>query len=379
MANAWKEVEWIASESLIHLEDALNIGRIATRDKTAEFNRTPDGYAKGGTVNIVTNPVYDAKEFATEIEIQEIRSTSRPLTIEKLFDVSATITAKERRLDFTDFSSQVIMPAAYAIAEKVEAYLGSKITNAAGMYASDDLFASAADMALAKKAATFQQVSPTGRFCLVNDTLEAKLLGAAYFNSSNSRGDAGSAVFTNGSMGHAMGMDFYSSLHLPESSAVAGTCVGQTNNASGVNNKVGSLTLTTDATTGTAKVGDHLKIAGVRRHLIVGVQANATATSITLRDPITDIIPDNAAITVVSSGNTNVFMGAIFDDSCLALASPILDPASDKPSFSVSNNGYSMRVVQGYDQKAKTETISIDMLCGAEVYDPRRVTALYEF
>lgn len=379
MANAWREVSWIASEALNHLEDALNIGALATKDKTADFNVKPNGYAVGSSVDIRTNPVYKAEEFTTDIVIQDIRSSTRPLRIEKLFDVSASMTAKEKRLDFEDFSSQVIKPAAYAIAEAVENYLGTKILNAAGMYASSTLFATAADMALAKKAATFQQLSPTGRFCLVNDTLEAQLLGAAFFNTYTNRGDTGAEVFTSGSMGRAMGMDFFSSLHLPTSSSVAGTGVGVTNNTSGTLNKVGMTALTTTSTTGTFKVGDRLLVAGVRRPLIVKTQVNSTGVSIPLVDPITEIIPDGAAITVISSGNTNTFMGAIFDDSSLAIACPMLDPASDKPSFTTSNNGYSMRVVQGYDQVHKVETISLDMLCGAELYDPRRVTALYDY
>lgn len=378
MANAWKEVAWIASEALNHTEDALRITALASKDKTADFNSKPNGYSVGSTVDIRTNPVYEAKEFTTAIEIQDIRSSSRPMTIEKLFDVSASLTAKEKRLDFEDFSSQVIKPAAYAIAEKVEYYIGTKILKAAGMYVSSSLFATAADMALAKKAATYQQLSTTGRFCLVNDTLEAQLLGASYFNTYTSRGDDGSMVFRHGSMGHAMGMDFFSSLQLPTEANLSGTGVGVTNNNGTANNRVGMSILTTTSTTGTFKVNDRIQVAGMRRPMRVLTQVVATGTAIPLVDPITEIVPNAAAITVIGSGTTNTFMGAIFDDASLAFASPMLDPASDKPSYVATSNGYSMRVVQGYDQTSKTETISIDMLCGAEAYDPRRITLLYD-
>jgi hypothetical protein len=378
MANAWKEVAWIASEAINHTEDALNIAALCAKDKTADFNVKPNGYAVGSTVDIRTNPVYKAEEFTSAIVIQDIRSSSRQMSIEKHFDVSAKLTAKEKRMDFEDFSTQVIRPAAYAIAEKVEDYLATKILHAAGMYVSSDLFGSSADMALAKKAATFQQLSPTGRFCLVNDTLEAKLLGAAYFNTYTNRGDKGAQVFTTGSMGYAMGMNFFSSLHLPTEANLAGTGVGVTNNTGGTTNKLGMTALTTTATTGTFKVGDRVQVAGARRPMRVLTQVTVGGLSIPLVDPIQEIIPDAAAITVIGSGATNTFMGAIFDDSSLAIASPMLDPASDKPSFSVSNNGVSIRVVQGYDMTAKTETISLDMLCGAAAYDQRRITALYD-
>jgi len=55
---------------------------------------------------------------------------------------------------------------------------------------------------------------------------------------------------------------------------------------------------------------------------------------------------------------------------------PMLDAASDKPSFVVSNNGYSVRVTQGYDMSTKKETMSLDLLIGAKSYDPRRITLL---
>jgi hypothetical protein len=377
MANAWKEVAWIAAEAVNYMQDALTVTRLAAKDKTAEFNTTANGYAKGAEVDIRTNPVYETKEFTSTIATQDIRSSSRKLKIEKHFDISVAMTAKEKRLDFEDFSTQIIKPAAYSMAEKMDSYVASKILNAQGIYASANLFTTAADMALAKKAATFQQLSPTGRFCLVNDTLEAQLIGATFFGTYANRGDGGESVFREGSMGRAMGMDFYSSLQLPSHNPTFGTAVGVTNNA-GNANLVGALSLTSTAITGTAKVGDHLLIAGVRRPLVVGTQVTAGATSIPLAHPITDIIPTGAAITVIGSGATGNFMGAIFDDSSLAFAAPMLDPASDKPSSVVSDNGYSMRVVQGYDLASKTETISIDALCGAEVWDPRRITLLYD-
>ena len=176
---------------------------------------TPNGYKIGDTINVRTNPVYEAKEFTSAIEIQDIRSSKRAMTIEKHFDISVQLTAKEKRLDFESFSEQVIKPAAYAIAEKCDIYVGTKILDAAGLYVSDTLFASAADMALAKQAATLQQLSPTGRFCLVDDNVEAALLGATFFNTHSNRGESGERVFNEGSMGRAMGMSFFSSVNFP--------------------------------------------------------------------------------------------------------------------------------------------------------------------
>jgi len=377
MANSWSQVDWIAAEALVHLEDALVIGRLAATDKTADFLTTPNGYTVGDTVRIKTRPEYAVKEFDVDGSItrQDIRESTRTMTIEKHYDVSVAVTAKEKVLDLESFSSQVIRPAAYAIAEKCDIFIGQKILDAAGLYASTTLFESASDMALARKAATLQQLDPN-RMCLVDLTLESTLLGADYFNTYNNRGGSGETVFNSGSMGFAMGMNFYSSINFPSDSHTYGNGTTSTNNATATDNVIGATALTVDATSNTFQAGDRIAIAGVRRPLKVASQVTAGATSIPLTDPITEVIPDNAAVTVISAGSTGLARGAIFDDRSLGFAMPRLDTPSDKPASVASSNGYSIRVVQGYDMDNKTETLSLDLLLGAVAYDPRRITLL---
>lgn len=381
MTNFWSQVDQIANEALLQLEDALVITALTARDKSSDWNHTAAGYSVGDTVRIKTRPDYVANDFTTDIIIQDVRESQRSMVIEKHIDVSVQITAKEKALDMESFRDQVIIPAVLRIAEEADRYVGTKILEGAGMYASDDLFATSGDMASARQAALLQQLEPRGRFCLVNDTLEAKLLGLDYFNRYDARGQKGSSVFTTGDMGMAMGMDFKTSLNMPvHTAALAGDGVGQTDNDTGNNNQIGVNVLTIDPLTNSLEAGDRINIAGMRRPLIVDQPVVATATTIPLTDPISEIVPDNAAITVIGSGQANLeFQGAIFDSQSLAIAMPILDKPSDKPSFVVSNNGYSIRVVQGYDINTKTEIMSLDLLMGAKAYDPRKITLLRNY
>jgi hypothetical protein len=385
--NAWQSIDWIASEALMHLEDSLVITNLTAKDKSADFNATPNGYSVGDTVRIKTRPEYEVRDFDSDagaIVPQGIRESSRNMTIEKHFDVSVEVTAREKALDLESFSQQVIIPAAYALAEKCDQYVGTKILNGAGLYSSDTLFSTAADMALARKAATVQQLELDSRYCLVDLDLEAKLLGVDYFTTYNNRGETGATVFTNAQMGHAMGMSFFSSINFPSDATGVtqgdGASAGTDNGAGGnTNNRIGATTLTVDSTTGTFEIGDRIQIAGVRRPLIVAAQTAATATSIPLVDPITEVIPDNAAVSTISAGNAIIRQGAIFDGQSMAVAMPMLDPADDKPTSVTSNNGYSIRVVQGYDMASKKSTLSLDLLIGAEAYDPRRITMLADY
>ena len=381
MVNAWENVTLIAAEFLRHLETALVITSLAGKDITSEFNLQPNGYKVGDSIRVKTNPEYVTTEFSSTITKQAIRSSHRTITIEKHLDISVSVGAKEKRLNMQDFTNEVIIPAAYQMAEDADKYVGTKILNARGLYDSADLFASAADMASARSAANLQRLQPGGRFCLVNDTIESKLLGASYFNTFNTRGPDGQSVFRTGSMGPAMGMTFFASLNFPTWSHAVGDGVSQTDNGSGgnTNNQIGATVLTIDALTLAEAIpaGAFIKVAGCKRYFRCKTLSNAGAntTAVPLVDPIDEYVADNAAVTLVGSG-TLAAMGAIFDSASLGVAMPMLDPPSDKPSSVVSNNGYSLRVVQGYDMDTKTEIMSIDMLIGAEAYDGRRITLL---
>lgn len=386
MANAWEQVDMIAAEALMHLEDALVITQLTATDKTADFLTKPNGYTVGDTVRIKTRPEYSVKEFTAggNISVQDIRESKRSMSIEKHLDVSVEVGAKEKVLDLESFSEQVIQPAAWALAENCDQYVGTKILNAAGLYASNAVFGTQADMAAARKAATLQQLNPN-RICLVDLDLEATLLAADYFATWAQRGPQGASAFNAGSMGNAMGMNFFSSINFPvDNHAAAGGFTGTTNGdptAQGATaNIIGSSALVYDGGTGTVNVGDRIAIAGVRRPLICATQTTGASGSIPLVDEITEVIPDDAAITIVGSGQTNLAArGAIFDDRSISFAMPLLDTPSDKVAATASNNGYTIRVVQGYDMTTKVETLSLDLLIGAEAYDPRRITLLREY
>ncbi len=386
MSNAYTNIDWIAAESLMIMSDALVIAPLTARDKTADFMVTPNGYKVGDTVRIKTGPDYEAKEFSAggSVVRQAVRSTNRNMTIEKLLDVTVEIGAKEKRLNFEGFSTEVIMPAAKSLAEKCDIYVGTKILNALGIYVSADLYGSAADVALARKEAKYQQLS-MNRFCLTNDTLEAKLLGQEWFNQSQTRGEPGVTTLQTGTMGKVMGMAFSASTNFPVKQYTAGSGTATTDNATVTTNIVGNTTLKYDSGTGSVVVGDHIRIAGVRRPLTVKTAvADLTAVgnpseTIELVDPITEIIPDNAAITVAGSTQNIDIQGAIFDDKSMGVAMPLLDLPSDKPASIISDDGYSIRVVQGYDMDKKVEVMSLDLLIGSEAFDNRRITLLGDY
>lgn len=386
MANIWQHPTVIAQEALTHLENSLVIGSLCAKDVTNEFINRSNGWKVGDTVPFRTHGEYQATEFTGTIAPQAIQSSTRSLTIEKFFDISVEVTAREEVMDLDNFSDQVIKPAMYSLGEACDVYLGTKLLQAQGLYASSTLFESAADIALARKAAILQQLA-MNRFCLVDLDLEAGLLGQTWFNQSQTRGQEGLTTLQNAQMGRVMGMDFSSSISFPTNSVAhvceAGTAAVDNGVGGNTNNRIGATTLTIDTgSAGKFAAGDRLKIAGVKRPLIVKtvtLALNTPVTSVALVNPITEIIPDNAAITVIGSGQSLVYHGAIMDDKSLAVAFPPLDLPGDKVCAVASNNGISVRIVKGYDMTHKVNTLSMDFLVGAFMLDPRRVTLLADY
>jgi hypothetical protein len=389
MSNIWEHPNVIAQEALTHLEDSLIIGALCAKDVTSDFNQKSNGYKVGSTVTYKTHGEYTAKEFTGAIEPQEIASSTRPLVIEKLFDISVEVTATEAAMDLDSFSEQVIKPSMFSLGSKADVYLGSKLLQAQGLYVSNSLFTTAADIALARKAAILQQLS-MNRFALLDLDLEADLLGQTWFNQSQTRGQEGLTTLQQAQMGRVMGMDLSASLNFPTNSSAhacgAGTAV--TNGGTAVNgifpnNKIGAETLTIDGgSAGLFNAGDRLHIAGVKRPVIVKTTTlalNTPVTTVALEQPISEVIPDNAAVTVIGSGQSITYHGAIFDDKTLAVAFPILDLPGDKVCAVASNNGVSVRIVRGYDMVHKVDTLSMDFLVGAFMLDTRRTTLLADY
>lgn len=382
MANIWEHPNVIAQEALTHLESSLIIGSRCAKDVTNEFINRANGWKKGDTVPFRTHGEYAAKEFTGTIDPQEIQTSTRSLTIEKFFDISVEVTAREEVMDLDSFSEQVIKPAMYSLGEACDIYLGTKLLQGQGLYVSDTLFESAADIALARKAAILQQLA-MNRFCLVDLDLEAMLLGQTWFNQSQTRGQEGLTTLQQAQMGRTMGMDFSSSISFPTNAIAhtAGAGTAAVNNGAGgnTNNKIGDTDLVIDGgSAGLWNAGDRIKIAGVKRPVVVKTTTAALTgvTTVALSHPITELIPDNAACTVIGAGQDLTYHGVIMDDKSLAVAFPQLDLPGDKICAVASNNGVSVRIVKGYDMSTKVNTLSMDFLVGAFLLDTRRVTVL---
>lgn len=279
MANTFLTPNIIAREALMVLRNNAVFANLVYRDYSNEFVA-----GVGDTISIRKPAKFEAKEFnGSAIEVQNATETKVDVKMDKLLDVSFAVTSKDLSMNIGDFSTQLLVPAMQAFADKIDGYLialadaisTNKVT-AAGEAVT------VADIVDARAFLTKNAAPLADRRFVYNSAVESDLLKTDLFVNASAVGDAGTAL-REASLGRKFGMDFYVDQNM-------------------------------DSATTAAAVAFHKNaFALVTRMLELPQGAN------------------NAAI--------------------------------------VNYDGFALRVVYDYDIKAKTDTVSIDMLCGVKTLD----------
>ena len=116
MPNTFITVQDIADQAALRLRENEVMSRLVSRDYDEKIAD------KGDTVQIKVPNVFDAKDFdqTGTIVAQSIVEGKRLLTLDKIKDVSVTLSSKEKTLNINNFTEQVINPAIEALARKVD-------------------------------------------------------------------------------------------------------------------------------------------------------------------------------------------------------------------------------------------------------------------
>lgn len=364
----------VAAEALDQLDYELVAGNLVYRDRTEDF-QSSRGHKVGEFINIRTVTDFRTDEFTGvgPISPQQVQQSSRQLRIEKHFDVSVEITARERALNLDGIRKEIINPAMTSMAQKIDEYLLTKVQQSQGLFTSATLLTNAAAIAQANKQANRQQISKTNRIALLDDELEASLLGTDTFSKFDTRGEPAVSALKNASMGHLMGIDWYSSVNFNTTTTTPGNGVTTLDNTLATSNLQGSNTLVVASTTGTYEIGDKIYIAGAKRAYTIAAQAVATSTSLSIVEQINENLTalDGNAITVAGAGVATTVQGILFNPGAFGFAAPPLDQANSELSGVVSADGMSIRMTEAYDIQSKKTFWSFDMLIGADAVDSR--------
>lgn len=283
MSNTILTPNIIANEALDVLRTNAVMANLVHRDYSSEFVA-----GVGDTITIRKPATFEAKEFTTEVEVQDATEDKVAVKMDKLLDVTFAVTSKELTMGIVDFSAQFLVPAMQAFADKIDGYLlalekdvtGNRVDHTKGAIAVADIIA-------ARKFLVDAKAPSTERRFVYGSQAEADLLSTDLFINASAVGDNGTAL-KEASLGRKYGLDFYCDQNVQETTAET---------------------------------------------------ANYTPS-------------------------------IAFHKNAFALVTRQLEmPLGAPKAYSTSYDGFGLRVVQGYDQKTKTDTVSIDMLCGVKTLD----------
>jgi hypothetical protein len=359
----------IAREALMILENNLVWAGLVYRDHTTEFT----GQKRGDTVYIRGPAAFTVDEFTSSISAQDITETNVPIVLEKHFDISVEITAKQRTLDLESYSEQVLEPQMVAMAQAIDNYMSTKTIELYNFYGTAGTpLAAWANVTALNRVAQERKIPFDGRSCIVNPETEAKLWEMSQFHAANIKGDGGTAL-ERAQMGRVLGINWFMNQNVQ--AHTAGTWAGQSplvDNAAGYAAGTTAIHIDACGNAGTLKAGDLLTFAGHSDMYRITADATASADAegevdVVIDPALTNAVVDDEAITEIASHDRN----ALFHRNCFALCVvPLELPSGAANAQYVQSRGLGLRLVSGYDMSAKKDIVSLDVLVGAKCIQP---------
>lgn len=364
MANKFITIQEIARSALPILRNNLIFPALAYTDFSNDFSK------KGDTVQVKKPPVYVADEFSSTISVQDVKEESVLVKLDKIADVSVTLTAKEMALNLEDFSKQVIEPAAVALAEKINAdglSLYKDIPYHCGQAGSApstiDVFAEASKILNDNKAPINKRSAVWNSEALLNFQKIPAIINAEKSGSTR--------ALREGSVGRIIGLDNYMSQQVCRhtSGGLAPSASGNLAVSVAATAGTDMLIVKSSASggiTGTLVPGDLLKIGGNSYTVTELLSRDSAVVSVRIYPAMKKTAPVGEQVTLVPSHAANL----AFHKNAFGFVTRPLERARGAESYVTSFGGLTLRVTMGYDMTTKKQTLSIDTLYGFKTLYP---------
>lgn len=355
MSNTLLTPSIIAKESIMVLQNNMVFSNLVHKDFSSEFANV------GDTITVRKPATFTAEEWnGSTITVQNATEGSVPVKMDKVIDVSFAVTSKDLALNIQSFSEQFIAPAMRAHAQYLDAML-------AGLYLDIPYFGTVAgtpaisDFAALGKIMNINKVPMAGRNLVLDPVTYAKYVVLDQVINADKSGST--AALREANMGKILGFDTYLDQNIKTHTAGAGTVA--IDNTGGY--AAGTSAIHVDGVTTALVPGDLLTIGG-NQHVVVTAGALATADQdITIYPALLASVANDASVTLQASGIANL----AFHRNAFALVTrPLSAPAGAAKAETIAFNGIGCRVVYDYNMNTKTDTISIDLLCGVKTLTP---------
>ena len=382
--NEFLEIKDIAREILPILKENLVFPALINNSYSSTFTS-----AKGDTIQIEKPAVFVADEFGANINLQDIGEKQVPVKLDKIADVSISISSKDFALSAKDFRTKYLESAGTAIAEKINA-------DGLALYKDVPSYVGVAgvtpdaleDFTGARKVLNINKAPMGNRNAIWDPEADAKFLGLDALVGADKSGTT--EALRMGSIGKVVGFDNYMAQSVKTHVAGGYTALDDvkatvtfannaTDSASGF--EYSTVVLTSTAVTSVAKClkGDLINMTDdngkvyqvtVLEDSVEAVEGVVTVKVIgVLEADVTDV-----AVTFVDVTAGGHVANLAFHPMAFAFVTRPLDEPRSANSYVVNYDGLSLRVVEGYDVTTKKTTLSMDILYSFKTIYPQLAT-----
>ena len=361
MANTILTVQEIAREVLPLLRENLVMPQTVNTNYSAEF------VGKGDTIIVEKPAVFVADEFGSTINLQDIKERSVAVKMDKIADVSFTISAKDFALKMPQFKTKYLESAATAIAEKVNQDGLSLYKDIPYFYGVSGTTPDAIkDFTQARKVLNNNKCPMSNRVGIWDPEADAAFLELDAIINADKSGST--QALRDGAIGDVVGFQNYMSQAVKTHTAGGYAALADVTITTGAADAT-SIVLTSAAGASTAKLleGDIFTLDG-NQYVVTADTAAAASGVVTVAIypalPVAFGDMTSVAVTfpdVTAGGHT---ANLVYNKDAFIFVTRPLELPMDKEAYVVTDSasGLSMRVVVGYDQSTKATTLSLDML-----------------
>ena len=401
MSNSTLQIDVIAKEALMQLDNNLVAAKLVHRGHESDFGSAMNGYEAGDAISIRRPTDFTVRDGATASN-QDVVEGKVTLTVDKQKGIDFGFTSKELTLDIKELSERVIKPAMIQLANQVDAdvlALYKQVPNWAGT--AGQTINSFTDFAKGPELLDQYSVPMEGRAALLSPGDHWALLG-------NQTGlyiqDAARGAYRQGSLGMIGGVDTYMSQNVP--AHTVGADVSGTVNQSVVTSTIAytdvkdTMQQTLTVSSVNLNAGDVITIADVnavnpvtkadlgfaKQFTVVSYSSNTLVISpamiwtgafqnVAVTAGVTDL--NTKAITAVGTANTAYRQNMVFHKNAFALAMvPMIEPPGAVQVSRQSYKGTSVRLIPTYDGTNDRSNFRLDVLYGVKAVDPRLAVRL---
>lgn len=366
MANTFLTPQVIAYEALRILRSNILFADLVHKDFSSEFSAKV-----GDTVNVRKITPLKSKNFLDEIEVDDISQTSVAVKLDRIRDVSVAISSKDMTLSVSDFGKQILEPMLLGIAQDVDA----DIAAAAYSYAGQTIAATA-------NPTNLLDISKLGKYLDANKApkndrslvfaVDHKYKYALTDNLSKVSYAGDNITLREALLGRIYSFDTYMSQNnVNTEAATAGTATSY--KVAGTAGEKTVALSSVDAATATVKAGDGFIVDGhIYRFTADATAASGAVASVTIDDNLHKNIAATEAVLLVNKPVSVAFQ----KEGIAFVTRPLELPQGAVKAYVANADGFSVRVVIGYDQKKKTDVISVDILYGLAKLNDKLIVAL---